>query len=137
MENKKEEAIRKAYGEYWERMSPELQAIALRSDGWIQMRDCTKELGVEFSLSQNLSTETHFNSHKQRPKSLQGIENNNGWISIESEEDLPKDSHSLLWVYTDHGNIYNYFFYSRWFSINELEKVVAYQPIVKPKPPVY
>ena len=60
MENKKEEAVRKAYGEYWERMSPELPAIALRSDGWIQMRDCIKELGAEFSLSQNLSTEPHF-----------------------------------------------------------------------------
>ena len=27
---------------------------------------------------------------KFRPKSLQGIENNNGWIKIESEEDLPE-----------------------------------------------
>ena len=28
---------------------------------------------------------------KFRPKSLQGIENNNGWIKIESEKDLPKE----------------------------------------------
>jgi hypothetical protein len=25
-----------------------------------------------------------------RPKSLDGIENNNGWIKIESKDDLPK-----------------------------------------------
>lgn len=28
---------------------------------------------------------------KFRPKSLKGIENNNGWIKIESEKDLPTD----------------------------------------------
>ena len=28
---------------------------------------------------------------KFRPKSLRGIENNNGWIKIESEESLPKE----------------------------------------------
>ena len=80
----KQIAIRKAYGEYWEKMSLELQSIALQSDGWIQMRDCIKELGAEFSLSQHLSTEPHFNSSKQRPKSLEGIESNNGWQRIES-----------------------------------------------------
>lgn len=31
------------------------------------------------------------------PKSLQGIENNNGWIKIESEEDLPKEK-GRFWV---------------------------------------
>ena len=29
---------------------------------------------------------------KFRPKSLRGIENNNGWIKIESIEDLPKEN---------------------------------------------
>ena len=33
----------------------------------------------------------HYGVGKFRPKLLQGIENNNGWIKIESEESLPKE----------------------------------------------
>lgn len=138
MENTaKQEAIRKAYGEYWDKMSTELQAIALRSDGWILMRDCIKELGKDFSLSQHLSTEPHFNSSKQRPKSLQGIKNNNGWIRIEGEEDLPKDSFNY-YAFCSNGSVmtFNDFEYYKKYIIPEL-KVTHYQPIVKPEKPIY
>jgi len=36
-----------------------------------------------------------------RPKSLQGIENNNGWIKIESEDDLPDEIVGLWEVVID------------------------------------
>ena len=34
----------------------------------------------------------HIQNVSIRPKSLQGIEKNNGWIKIESEKDLPKEN---------------------------------------------
>lgn len=117
----KQDAIKEAWGEGYD--------SSIDENGWKSI------LGA--FIPGKLEVDVSDCGKRYRPKSLQGIENNDGWIRIESEEDLPKDSHALLWVYTDHGNIYNYFFYSTWFSINELEKVVAYQPITKPLKPIY
>lgn len=68
---------------------------------------------------------------------LQGTENNNGWIRIESEEGLPKDSFNY-YLYCSEGRIlrmeeYEYF---KKYIDTEIE-ATHYQPIVKPKPPVY
>lgn len=64
-----------------------------------------------------------------RPKSLSGIENNNGWIKIENEEDLPKDNEDY-WVVID-GEIK----VTHGFSIRR--NSTHYQPIVKPRLPIY
>lgn len=76
-----------------------------------------------------------------RPKSLQGIENNNGWIKIECEEDLPKE---VIECRTCFYNGKNYIEgvikkrspqeLSRLKYINE---ITHYKPIEKPKPPIY
>lgn len=60
---------------------------------------------------------------------------NNDWIKINNLNEMPKDYASLLWVYTDKGNIYNYCHYSSWFSISETENITHYKVIQKPKPP--
>ena len=73
----KEEKIQEAYGEYWD----EVKEFVCEY-GWTQKK----------SLIGNFSNETFdsrkvigFNdTYKYRPKSLKGIENNNGWIKIES-----------------------------------------------------
>ena len=39
-----------------------------------------------------------------RPKLLRGIENNNGWIKIESEKDLPKEKGLKCLFLCIHGN---------------------------------
>jgi len=72
-----------------------------------------------------------------RPKQLQGLENNNGWITIESEADLPKDS-SAYWVWRSDERV---------SSLNDYEsdksyffpylKATHYQPIEKPLPPIH
>lgn len=72
-----------------------------------------------------------------RPKSLQGIENNNGWIKIENEADLPKEEGNYF-VFTN-GNIETCL---RLLGIDNndfwwLKNVTHYQPIQKPKPPIY
>lgn len=80
--------------------------------------------------------------YKIRPKSLQGIEDNNGWIRIESEEDLPNESGDY-WVYDVNRSIDIRFYmgFSKTWGNHEMEadvpKITHYQPIVKPKPPLY
>lgn len=68
-----------------------------------------------------------------RPKSLQGIENNNGWT-----EGLPPESMGECWVMTKDMGItignteYMKEDYNRW-----AENVTHYQPIIKPEAPIY
>jgi len=71
-----------------------------------------------------------------RPKSLQGIENNNGWIKIESEEDLPKEFTKYWVIDKSDGKMYQREFDK---STKEffLEYSTHYQPIVKPQPPIF
>lgn len=83
-----------------------------------------------------------------RPKSLKGIENNNGWLKIESEDDLPKKITDVI-IIKDDGEMYVTKFYPKtfkgWvnaFTIDHIvglgyKSVTYYQPIVIPKPPIY
>ena len=67
-----------------------------------------------------------------RPKSLQGIENNNGWIKIESEEQRFPDED--LWICNFNGNKQP-FIHDAYDFIPE--RYTHYQPIEKPKPPLF
>jgi len=74
-----------------------------------------------------------------RPKSLQGIENNNGWIKIESKDDLPKEDCNIH-IFKD--NLTYVAFYDsdyKEFSAGIMPNIkpTHYQPIVKPQPPIY
>jgi len=73
-----------------------------------------------------------------RPKSLSGIENNNGWIRVESEEDL-KLERGYYWFkwnsVTGEENIQISLVDNR--GINLYQEPTHYRPIVKPKPPLY
>jgi len=75
-----------------------------------------------------------------RPKSLQGIESNNGWISINSEKDLPSEN-GYYWFYTiENPRIVTHNITD---GIGETGKIwypatfSHYQPIVKPNPPIH
>ena len=70
------------------------------------------------------------------------MKKNNGWIRIESEDDLPKDENELF----ESGFLddIGYFHQERkrhalktlkW--VLERRLVTHYRPIVKPKPPIY
>ena len=79
-----------------------------------------------------------------RPKSLQGIENNNGWIKIESEADLSKeiidcffyDNVEKAVVCGNYNSDFKKFNWSAFF-VEWSEQITHYQPINKPKPPIY
>lgn len=77
-----------------------------------------------------------------RPKSLKGIENNNGWISINSVEDLPSKDGEYYVVKKFGGGIITMQSYG---NIKEMENVskswlwnyTHYQEVVRPSPPIY
>jgi hypothetical protein len=76
-----------------------------------------------------------------RPKSLQGIENNNGWIKIESESDLPSEDIDCHFI-THNKEIFKGEYIKsidNFKSGSELYngRVSHYQPITKPQPPIY
>lgn len=76
---------------------------------------------------------------RYRPKFLQGIDNNNGWIKIESEDDLPTDENFDYWACN--GN----HFYNLPYTCSELREdfkvnndyFTHYQKITVPKKPHY
>lgn len=122
----KEERIQEAYGEYWNELNNQSKECAFKNEGWVA------------SILNNPPTDIDidFESFSYRPKSLQGIEDNNGWVKIEDKQ-ITKFNDSFDIVFTNKGNIYTYATYCNFSSIYELEKVTHFQQITKPQPPIY
>lgn len=81
---------------------------------------------------------------KFRPKSLEGIEENNGWIKIESESDLPKENNLDCYVFRNgelematFDNETKKFYDFETAYDRRLKYVTHYQPILKPDLPLY
>lgn len=125
--NSKEEAIKKAYG----RIIPELD-----ENGWIRYGVHSPKTLPYFE-----ETEDGMNNMCWRPKSLKGIENNNGWIKIESESDLPKEKGNY-WVvdkFMESNPVQEYFNPSALKSLNNrwMHRFTHYQTIIKPEKPLF
>ena len=121
----KQEAIKKAYGEYWENVKDYVD-----NDGWIDNSIPKFTFGQLKNLDLEYKNDVFF-----RPKSLQGIENNNGWIKIENEADLPKENTWCFIISKIAGITHGEFLIKNkdfW-----LTDATHYQPIEKPKPPIY
>lgn len=91
----KEEKIKEAYGEYWDKMK-----LWINIDGWFN-----KNAFFNKNFFFKYDDLNLFFYHKEDfmiPISLKGIENNNGWIKIESENDLP-DNIEGLWEVVRNG----------------------------------
>ena len=116
----KQEAIKKAYGENY---------IHADINGWIRFgMYVPTDLGIE-----NYDEIDGF----WRCKSLQGIENNKGWIRIESKDDLPKEEGNYFIVRNNNEVGASYFIPNNDFSVIDWRYITHYQPIEKPKPPIY
>ena len=115
----KQEAIKKAYGENY---------IHADINGWIRFgMYVPTDLGIE-----NYDDMDGF----WRCKSLQGIENNNGWIKIVSEADLPNNE--KVWICANNNRVLlSSKTVLNWILKNHDNKITHYQPIKKPKPPIY
>lgn len=85
-------------------------------------------------ISENLIDRS---GHEIRPKSLQGIEKNNDWIKIESENDLPKEYTNCL-CYAN-GKDWRANLKNDRNSISYCKRlgITHYQLIKKPQPPIY
>lgn len=83
MKTAKQEAIEKAYGEHWDIVGKHVDG-----DGYLH-----HPKGGEVTFEPFIGfMDEHPTKDAYRPKSLSCIETNNGWIRIESEEDLPNDA---------------------------------------------
>lgn len=144
----KKEAIKKAYGEYYDKVKK-----FIGEDGWCVRIDYSSgtevvnhkslnELGI--FKNDDLVDVGYDHGRKQhiwRPKSLIGFKDNNGWTKIESESDLPKESGSY-WVIDKILNTnpnQEFFDTNALVSMNErwMYRISHYQPIIKPAPPIY
>nr|WP_297310389.1 hypothetical protein [uncultured Flavobacterium sp.] len=126
----KEEKIKEAYGEYYETVKNYID-----DNGWCVLNVSQKE-PINFFAHHG---KTEWKPIKERvcwrPKSLQGIEDNNSWIKVESEADLPKESYNY-WIFQNDGLIQSmkeYELNKKYYNI----EATHYQPIEKPKPPLY
>ena len=128
----KQEAIKNAYGEYWEQVKD-----YVNENGWCDVSKYSKIKDIEPEFS---DIENKIGVFDMRPKSLQGIENNNGWIKVESEADLPKNDDDY-WVMTsikdDEVQQLSNLIVIRCLNLEKNIKITHYKPIEKSKVPIY
>lgn len=133
----KEEKIKEAWGLAYDEVKH-----LLTDNGYIWSVDLAH---IRLNLS-SYNLDLNYNDIGARPKSLQGIEHNNNWIKIESEDDLPKEKLDVHFIFTEFKGEEGRFqtfgvwdnklksFYS---GALKIKTVTHYQPIEKPKPPLY
>ena len=124
----KQEKIIEAYGEFYN----EAELISVSNDGYINLID---ERGTH-CLWNNLLMITHrYDNHKYRPITLEGIEDNNGWIPFTHEKLPPNTDYHVTnsrgQIIVLSSNVMNS------ITINSLADLTYYRPIPIPKPPVY
>lgn len=138
----KQEAIKKAYGEYWNRLSDLQKEYALNNNGNVHI-GYSKE---ESQLYKDMVKSNLFLTQPLFPKSLLRINTNNEWIRIESKYELPRNQNIDIIIFNKcyQGYIYNGLCYvENRYNSPELDEIVDadcithYQPIEKPKPPIY
>lgn len=125
----KEEKIKEAWGEYYNDISHEF----MNNNGGIYAGYIEREKAY---LLDSIELDK-VSALEYRPKSLQGIENNNGWIRIESEDDLPKDVMTNYFICVDGKPSIHVHNLRQVLSLFKDGMVSHYQPIVKPKNPIY
>jgi len=125
----KQETIQKAYGEYWNKDIDE--------NGWVRLSINTEKKIVNYLINNKELFDSRVETTKDayytffRLKSLQGIENNLGWIKIESEDDLPKIP-DFYWCRDNNGAIHQIHYEDIAIGYS-----THYQPITKPQTPIY
>ena len=131
----KQEFIEQAYGKYY----PLVERL-LTEDGFAPYALLRDSEGITFEFKEMHLIYGSPESYV-RPKSLKGLETNNGWIKIESEKDLPKEHMSVfLFEPIDGIGIGSWCNLQMIFKTrfgNEYKPVTHYQPIIKPQKPLY
>ncbi|MES2796682.1 MAG: hypothetical protein V4683_11990 [Bacteroidota bacterium] len=127
----KQEIIQEAYGEHWDEVKE-----LIDENGW----DTVVKYSINYK-TQDYKIRGH-GMYITRPISLFGIENNNGWINIENQSDLPstytechfelKNKDIQIGAYVNHKNIF--------VGIDEQfipSEITSYKPIANPQLRIY
>jgi len=124
----KQEVIREAYGEHFEKCNPD-------ENGWTDYRVVMTHPSKIFK-----SWETK-EQYWFRPRQLEGLEANNGWIKIESESDLPKvdGNYHVIDKFMKKNPCFETWNNEAIYPLNErwLHRFTHYQLEIKPKQPIY
>lgn len=88
----KQEKIQEEWGEDYKSYAPD-------ENGWSTVHRWHEQ--VDFNIFD--TDAVGHGIYKIRPKSLKGVENNNGWIKIESEDDLPNEQMFLECICKGNG----------------------------------
>lgn len=140
----------------WKNLIPNDKINYCLSTGWC-VSYCVNGINDVISEFPTVEDKIEFESCsydilKWRPKTLQGIENNNGWICINSEDDLPKNESIDVMIKSEPYQGYVYQGYKKWYCIlenrygsKELDddesipaaEITHYQLIIKPKLPLH
>lgn len=131
----KQDKIKEAWGQYYQLVKNELDEHGRYS----YYDDNSIKRKSKLWQFENIETHKISNLNLLIPSSIKGIENNNAWIKIESESDLPKET-GHFWVCNKINNQIEVDYMDwdyesnaeRWMEFNS-----HYQPIVQPKPPIY
>ncbi|OBS12788.1 hypothetical protein ATE49_15500 [Elizabethkingia miricola] len=102
METPKEQAIKAAYGEHWDKVKDYVNL-----DNGIAEVPSSVNRTEYLKVFKLIATWPDTEGFKQMliPYSLEGLENNRGWTRIESEVDLPKyNSAGDFYVMSNEGN---------------------------------
>ncbi len=137
----KQKVIKKAWGELFDSFTEEDKKFIISENGYL-VHDDFMFIYNDYLLWNDIELiKNPFTNHLYRPKSLQGIENNNGWIKIESEDDLPKETIECRTCFYDgknyiKGNTGERNAKQLWNAYESIQ-ITHYQPIEKQKPPIY
>lgn len=119
----KEEKIKEAYGKHWQNVKN-----CICENGWVN-----RDVLIIDDIN-DFDTKSFFTINDSvRPKSLKGIETNNGWIKIESEEQYDELENGEYEWYNinngkyDKGDLWTYGIFTHY-------KIV---PIIKSDAPLY
>lgn len=139
MKTAKQQAIEAAYGKHFEYLEP-----FINENGEVCKAMCPDEY-------QNIFGNVFWDNLNGQwwPKSITGIRNNNGWIKIESEDDLPKESLDCMMIVAGFSDIKigwfdtflskekPAFLYKENKHIWEYKNVTHYKPITPELKPLY
>ena len=143
----KQEKIQEAYGQHWETVKEFVD-----DNGWIRHYLGTPLIFLQYHADNKYLFDNKVENKPDmflvfiRPKSLLGIEDNNGWIKIESEADLPKESYGKYHVFTKEPiysdepksqNIEEFWGDDKNKTDWWIKNITHYQPIIKPLTPIY
>jgi hypothetical protein len=118
-------AIKVAYGEYFDRVEKFID-----DNGFLSMETWHNIIGYNGIHGIDIDSKNNI-----RPGDLIGIETNNGWVRLESGDDLPRNGEYWTRASNDGQVFLNLISDGVWRWKNQ--HISHYQLVSKPSPPVY